>query len=169
MRFFFTGFMGSGKSFWAKKLSAHLDIDFIDLDEYIESKEKMTVSQIFETKGEDYFRYFENFCLKEIVSNHDKILIACGGGTPCYHDNKKIMKALGKIIFFDVDINTLTVRLIRKKAQRPLLHHLKDDEIKNYIETKLQERNTCYQDYDIKVEADLINETTFANILKQYV
>ena len=91
MRFFFTGFMGSGKSFWAKKMSLNMSIPYIDLDEYIEAKEKMTISDIFNLKGEAYFRQYENLCLKEIVSLHDHFILSCGGGTPCFHDNKKIM------------------------------------------------------------------------------
>jgi hypothetical protein len=50
-----------------------------------------------------------------------------------------------------------------------LLHHLKDEEIKSYIEHKLEERKIGYSDFDLKVEADLINEITFATLLKQYV
>ncbi len=169
MRFFFTGFMGSGKSFWAKKLSKRLAIPYIDLDEYIEAKEQMTVAEIFTTKGEDYFRQYENLCLKEIVSLHNHFILSCGGGTPCFYNNKKIMKALGKIIFFEVAIETLTVRLIRKKAKRPLLQHIANEDVHCYIENLLLQRKTCYEDYDIKVDADLINETTFANILKEYV
>ena len=169
MRFFFTGFMGSGKSFWAKKMSYNLSIPHIDLDEYIETKENMSISDIFSIKGEDYFRQFENLCLKEIVSLHDHFILSCGGGTPCFYDNKKIMKALGKIIFLDVTIETLTERLIREKLQRPLLKNIANDEMQLYIEQLMLQRKTNYEDYDIKVDVDRINEITFTDILKQYV
>ena len=169
MRFFFTGFMGSGKSFWAKKMSLSLSIPYIDLDEYIEAKEKMTISDIFNLKGEAYFRQYENLCLKEIVSLHDHFILSCGGGTPCFHDNKKIMKALGKIIFLDVSIETLTKRLIENKEQRPILRNIPNDEMQTYIENLMSFRKTFYEDYYIKVDADLINETTFVDLLKQYV
>ena len=169
MRFFFTGFMGSGKSFWAKKMSCNLSIPHIDLDEYIEKKENLSISDIFSIKGEDYFRQFENLCLKEIVSLHDHFILSCGGGTPCFYDNKKIMKALGKIIFLDVTIEKLTERLIREKLQRPLLKNIANDEMQLYIEQLMLQRKTNYEDYDIKVDVDRINEITFTDILKQYV
>ena len=79
------------------------------------------------------------------------------------------MKALGKIIFLDVSIETLTKRLIENKEQRPILRNIPNDEMQTYNENLMSFLKTFYEDYDIKVDADLINETTFVDLLKQYV
>ena len=81
------GYMGSGKSAVGKRLAALKSLSFIDLDEYIESQEKNTISQIFEQVGELYFRKKERFYLEKLLYKDPQAVISLGGGTPCYFDN----------------------------------------------------------------------------------
>ena len=86
------GYMGVGKSYIGKKLSKELMIDFIDLDNYIETHEKKSISNIFFEKGEIYFRSIENKYLELILNKNLKCVISTGGGTPCYSNNIDLIK-----------------------------------------------------------------------------
>ena len=79
MLFFLNGFMGSGKSHWGRIWAADYKLGFIDLDETIEMEEGKPVVDIFESKGEDYFRTVEAKKLRELKELKNTI-IACGGG-----------------------------------------------------------------------------------------
>ena len=87
MKIVLLGYMASGKSNIGKKLSKKLSMSFIDLDDYIIEKEKMTISDIFKAKGEIYFRLIENKYLKEILLEKKDFILSLGGGTPCYANN----------------------------------------------------------------------------------
>jgi shikimate kinase len=93
------GFMGSGKSSVASKISSISDYEFIDTDSLIEKKSKLTISEIFKIFGEKYFRELERETIKELLSYGKKLVIATGGGLPCYFKNIKDLKMLGKIFF----------------------------------------------------------------------
>ena len=85
MRYFITGFMGSGKTFWGKQWGEQFGLKFYDLDEEIEKREGKPVTAIFEEKGEDAFRKME----KETLCTYmklDNFILSCGGGTPCFHN-----------------------------------------------------------------------------------
>src|SRR3954463_10365891 len=97
---FLIGLMGSGKTFWAHKLSAILNIPAFDLDTEIEKAESKTIAEIFVEKGEAYFRKKENEILKNFSDNKNFIL-STGGGTPCFHDNIDWMNVQGITIWID--------------------------------------------------------------------
>ena len=101
---------GSGKSSWGKKLANALQYSFVDLDKLIEQREELSIEEIFNEKGEEYFRNLEQkYLLETVVMNH--VVISCGGGTPCYHNNMDLINAngisfylngaIGKIRFFN--------------------------------------------------------------------
>jgi len=81
------GYMGCGKTTIGKILSKITGKKFIDLDSYIESTTNQTISNIFSSKGEVYFRKIESDCLKVIMGNYDNVILSLGGGTPCYSNN----------------------------------------------------------------------------------
>ena len=85
------GYMGSGKSTIGKKLSEVLMYNFIDLDDYITKRESLSIQDIFETKGEIYFRKKETEYLMEVLWEESNIILSLGGGTPCYGNNLKII------------------------------------------------------------------------------
>src|SRR3954470_7416337 len=101
MKIFLIGFMGSGKTHWGKLLAAKLHVPFFDLDTVISATEKESVSEIFATKGEEYFRYKEKEILEELVEDHDNFIISCGGGTPCFFNNIDFMKKKGRVIWLN--------------------------------------------------------------------
>ena len=91
-RIVLTGFMGVGKSTVAKCLSYLLRTEKIDLDHYVENKEGLTVAQVIEKKGVDYFREIETKCLCEILAKSDSQIISLGGGTWVSEKNRKLIK-----------------------------------------------------------------------------
>jgi shikimate kinase len=122
--------MGSGKSYWGRKLSEKLRLPFFDLDEQIESSEGKTISQIFAEEGEEYFRLIEKDTLHIISESHDSFIMATGGGTPCYFNNIDFMNKSGTAVWINTPIDLLHERLLKEKTQRPLIKNLDDAQLK---------------------------------------
>ena len=116
-RIFLVGYMGSGKTTIGRELSKKLGFEFIDTDIYIENRFHKTINEIFATMGEEKFREIETNILKE-VSDFENVIIAVGGGTPCFNNNMEIMKEKGTVIFLNPDLDELTYRLNLVKATR---------------------------------------------------
>lgn len=157
MNIILLGYMASGKSTIGRFLASSINFEFLDLDEYIESKEGTSISEIFETKGEIYFRKVEHNCLKEILLNKNKYVLSLGGGTPCYADNMKLIKSSGKTISFylKASIKELVGRLINEKEQRPLVARFdNEDELTEFIGKHLFERNYFYNQSDVRIMID---------------
>ena len=143
MRIFLIGFMGSGKSLLGKQLAEKLKFQFIDLDKYIEEKGKKNIEEIFQKNGEDYFRKIESKYLVETI-HFENTVIACGGGTPCFYKNMNWLNKNGTTVYLKLSTEILHERLLPIKNNRPLLAHLKDEELMDFIEGKLKEREKFY-------------------------
>lgn len=170
MRIFLTGMMGSGKSFWAKRIAGFSSLPFIDLDKYIEDKSFMSVSKIFEEKGENYFRNSETKYLNEIITANEKFILATGGGTPCFHGNMELMKKSGRVIYLKTDTKELAKRVFGSAEIRPLIHQSSIEILQTELESILALRKSIYEQSDIIIEMNRIDETNFAeNFIKNYV
>lgn len=139
------GYMGSGKTTIGKMVAKALKFKFLDLDEYIEELEKKSVRAIFSEQGEVYFRKKENQYLKEILAINENIVLSVGGGTPCFGTNMNdINKATKNSFYIRVSISQLVSRLASQKAKRPLIAHLSDEELPEFIAKHLFERSYFY-------------------------
>ena len=156
------GYMASGKSAAGQELARKMDFNFMDLDAYIESKEKMTISQIFESKGEIYFRKKEGEYLEEILENSDNLILSHGGGTPCYGKNLEIAKKHSTVIYLRASIQTIVNRLNKGKNKRPLVANLDEDKLTEYVAKHLFERRNFYEQahHTINVDNTNIEELT---------
>ena len=155
MKIVLLGYMASGKSSIGKRLSKKLSMNFLDLDDYIIEKEKMSISEIFKTKGEVYFRLIENKYLKEILAKDKDFILALGGGTPCYANNmEEINNSDAKSIYLQGSTATMIERLIRKKAKRPLIASLGDNQIPEFVAKHLFERRPFYEQAKTIVKID---------------
>ena len=139
------GYMGSGKSTTGRLLSKVLSVQFIDFDDYIAEKEGVSIPEIFQKKGEVYFRRKEQQYLAELVGEAPEAVISLGGGTPCFGENMEvILSGNAKVIYLKASIDTLVSRLKTERASRPMISHLKDEEVSDYIRKHLFERNPYY-------------------------
>ena len=137
--------MGSGKTTVGRELTNLLDFQFLDLDEYIEASEGVGIPEIFDTKGEIYFRKKEHEYLKEILEEKDDFVLSTGGGTPCYGENLDvILKGTKNVIYLKVSINGLVERLSKEKEERPLIQNISDNELPEFIGKHLFERSFFY-------------------------
>jgi shikimate kinase len=144
MRIFVTGFMGSGKTTAGKKLAAKLKLQFLDLDDLIEKRYGKSINAIFEEEGEESFRKKEHAVLEEL-SQSDNFILATGGGAPCHYDNMELINRLGISVYLKMTPEALFSRLKEVRQKRPLIKHLDDEELKNYIIEKLMERERYYK------------------------
>jgi len=155
MKIVLLGYMASGKSSIGKRLSKKLSLSFIDLDDYIIEKEKMSISDVFKKKGEIYFRRIESKYVKEILSKDGNFVLSLGGGTPCYGNNmEEINKKDTVSIYLQGSIPTMVKRLIKKKSKRPLIASLEDDKIPEFVAKHIFERLPFYEQAKIKIKID---------------
>ena len=143
---FLVGFMCSGKSTFGKALAARLEVDFIDLDDYIVTRCGRSVSEIFRDEGEVGFRRIEAEALQNVLNSHEATcaVIALGGGTPCREGVMETLAEKGVTVHLDAPIERLVERLILGAAQRPLIAGKTPSEIKAFVEKSLSARNPFY-------------------------
>jgi len=144
MRIYLIGYMGCGKTTLGKKLASALKLSFIDLDTFLEEKYFRTIPQIFAEEGESGFRLKEQKVLHE-VTTFDNIIVATGGGAPCFFDNMELMNKTGYCIFLDIDTSTLVKRLIHAKTERPIIKGKSADELHDFIEGMMLKRRPFYE------------------------
>lgn len=165
MKIVLLGYMASGKSSIGKKLAKSMTMNFIDLDDYIIEHEKMSITDIFKNKGEVYFRLKEHEYLKEILVNSDDFILSLGGGTPCYANNmEEINKDEIISVYLNGSITEIVQRLLKKKAKRPLIASLEDDQIPEFVAKHLFERLFFYEQatMTIKIDNKTKNEVAIA-------
>lgn len=147
MDIYLIGYMGSGKSTIGSLLANKLGRPFIDFDNYIEEKEQMSISEIFDSKGEIYFRKIEMQYLKELLKEKkETCVVALGGGTPCYGNNMEQLLTAGvKTMYLNVPYRVLAQRLWEKRTQRPLIAAMDNYEaLEDYVRKHLFERSYFY-------------------------
>jgi len=142
----------SGKSRLGKYISSMTDLCFIDLDLEIEKKLDSNVKDIFEIKGEKFFRKFETKTLKEIIESESNFILATGGGTPCFNENMSIINNSGVSIFIDVKREILHERISRND-KRPLLSGAVS--LKKKLSDLYKERIEYYQKSKYHVSKDV--------------
>lgn len=144
------GFMGTGKTSVSLKLSELLNMKLIDTDGYIEKKENKSISEIFETNGEEFFRKCESETLIEL-SKEKNLLISCGGGIIVKEENIPIMKKQGKVVLLKATPESIYER-VKNDNTRPLLNNNMTIE---YISNLMESRKEKYlKAADIIIDTD---------------
>ena len=151
------GYMASGKSKIGKELAKVLSYEFKDLDSCIEIAEGKSINEIFNKSGELYFRKKEKEYLKSLLKNSKNSIISLGGGTPCYFNTMEEL-LLNKdltTVYLNVSIPVLVNRLKPEMYKRPLIAHIKTDELLiEFIGKHLFERAPFYNQASVKVNAN---------------
>lgn len=143
MRIYLIGFMGCGKSSLGKRLARKLEYPFVDTDMEVEREAGLSVSEIFRQHGEEAFRQMERDALQRTTS-FDKVVVATGGGAPCYLDNMAFMKEHGVSVYLRMSVQSLVYRLENARVKRPLLEGLEGDDLLREISDRLAEREKWY-------------------------
>jgi shikimate kinase len=174
MLLYLIGFMGAGKTTLGRALEARLPgWQYIDLDELIEQNEGMTVSQIFASKGEAYFRKIETMAVERNAGLQNTI-IGCGGGTPCYANNMDFMNGHGITILLQASRPRLLRRLLEAQAQRPKLNGMNAAEVEQFIDHTIAERAQWYNQAQFRFSSDRLEneseiEETCGLFIRQFI
>ena len=156
------GFMGTGKSVVGELLAKKTNMDFVELDEMIETREKMSIKDIFEKKGEPYFRLVEKEIVKE-ASARNNIVISAGGGAVIDEENFKNLKNSGIVICLQARPETILKRTKNLKT-RPLLNV---PDPKKKIEELLAKRAPYYEKADHHIDTDNLTIEQIAEKIKE--
>lgn len=147
---FLIGFMGAGKSTISDYLKNVLAMDVVEMDQCIVERQEMSISDIFETYGEEYFRELETNLLIEMQSRSN-VVVSCGGGVPMREHNVVEMKKNGRVVLLTAKPETILER-VKDNHDRPLLENNKNV---SFIADLLEKRRAKYEAAaDIVVETD---------------
>lgn len=147
---FLIGFMGAGKSTVADYMSRRYSMPLIEMDETLAEREQMSVSEIFEQKGEPYFRRAETALLNEIREKAN-VIVSCGGGAAMRRENVELMKQSGKVVLLSASPESILER-VKEDENRPLLKGRKTVE---GIQELMEARSPYYEAAaDLKVRTD---------------
>lgn len=135
--------MACGKTTFGRALARVTGRDFIDLDFYIEQRFRKSISQIFADGGEAEFRRCEAAMLRE-AGEFENVVVACGGGTPCFCDNMDFMLSAGTVIFLEASVDRMLQRLKVNNSRRPLMAGKSVEEMRFAICQGLAERLPFY-------------------------
>lgn len=133
-----------------------MGLQFVDMDHYIEKRNCKTVPQLFEEFGEEGFRQRERKALEEL-SEFTDVVIATGGGAPCFFDNIGLMNRTGKTIYLNIDPKTLASRLLKSKTERPLIKGKSREELIEFIDETLRKRNKFYKQANYEITRPVID------------
>lgn len=166
MIYYLIGFMGAGKSTIGKELAALSDMTFYDLDHEIELECGKVVQDIFQESGEEWFRQKEAEMLRKVTQRGGTAIIACGGGTPCFHDNMEFMNEMGETWYLKISVPELLRRLDPERlALRPVLKGARPDELRRVLEDLLLQREKFY----LKAWKVIAEENAHARFLARYL
>ena len=153
-----TGMMGVGKSTIGRVLAKRLKLEFIDIDNIIEIKEKNNIKEIFENKGEEYFRKVEKKISIEEIKKQN-LVIALGGGAFLDPLIRKEVKNSCISFWLDLSIKLLLPRL-KNNTKRPLLDHRKLEQSVNKIYSL---RKKIYNESSFKIKCDILDKDAIVN------
>jgi shikimate kinase len=154
MRIYIIGITGSGKSTIGKELAKKINYDFIDLDKFIESNEKLSIQEIFKLYTEAFFRLLEKKYLEKTFEMQN-VVVSTGGGTPCFYNGIEKMNSNGITIWLNTPLSVIAQRLYENPnlSQRPLIKENTLEGIKTFLEIKLKERKKFYSKASITLNS----------------
>jgi shikimate kinase len=168
MRIFVIGFMGAGKTTFARQLAISMKLRHVDLDARIESK-GLSIVEIFAQGGESYFREIETATLHEIIAAYDDAVFSLGGGAACSDANIALIKAAGTVVYLKLPVQELVSRLESDRMTgigRPMLRGT--GSMESQLKSLLRVRERFYARADIVVDPRYVDPTSLADILNSY-
>ena len=155
MKVVLLGYMGCGKSIIGAFLAEKLQVPFYDLDHEIEKLTHKSIAELFQTKGEIYFRKKENEVLKTILDQKETFVLSLGGGTPCYYNNHELLQQDDVTSFYlKASVANLVARLSSETAKRPILSGFNAAELTDFINKHLFDRSFYYHQVQHVIHVD---------------
>jgi shikimate kinase len=170
--YYLTGFMAAGKSTIGPILANTLGWEFYDLDKEVEKKEGMKIIELFNQKGEEYFRKSETEILKEL-SGRNKVIISLGGGAIASDENFRIIKSSGKIIYLKSSPE-IVYRRLRFKRDRPAFifegeELPSEEQFLKRINELLDARKQYYEQCDFVIDTDSQKVGKTVDLIAKYI
>ncbi len=163
---FLIGMPGAGKSYWGRQIAQNLVMPFNDLDKYIIQQEQSSIADLFKNHGEQWFRQKEHDYLEKLIMlSKPNTVIACGGGTPCFHNNMDLMNKAGVTIYIKANPESLLHNMKHSLALRPLLNE--KDDVKGYLTKLLAYRQPFYEQARYILQTEDISIANFEKIISQ--
>ena len=148
------GLPGSGKTTLGKALAPRLRREVVDLDVLLEQEEGMSIPALFEQKGEDYFRRKESALLKRMLQTEAPVILATGGGAPCFFDNMAQIRQQAISVYLEISWPMLAKRLANQPGQRPLLKGLSAEAFESSLVERFGWRIPFYQQADVHLKVE---------------
>ena len=156
--------MGAGKTTLGKKLAHKLGYSFYDIDKAFEQKYKTSVDLFFHKYGEEVFRQLEHELLVNTFQLANTV-ISTGGGTPCFYNSMELINKNGISLYIKLSQEALYRRLTEAKKRRPLVAKKSEDELKQFIKEKLEEREDYYLRAKHQISGISVNTNNLIKIL----
>lgn len=161
------GFMGCGKTTVGKIMADLLSIDFLDLDELIVSETHSAITDYFKEHGEEKFRKIERDVLHKTLLSNSNMILALGGGAPCFFDNINFIKKHATSIYLQATPQLIVSRIQKKKIMRPLIKNIPGDELTRFVNSLLRKRRKFYKQADIRVRVNTDSDTLGKRIIER--
>jgi shikimate kinase len=162
---FLIGLPSSGKTTLGKQLARHIRYRFIDTDALIIKEEGMSINDIFKAKGEAYFREAEARILR-LIRPDSKLIVATGGGMPCFHGNMNYIKENGISVFLNVKPEQVVERMLLHGANDRPLYQKNDGQLLKNLQQKYAERLPTYSQADFELEGENIHIRQLIELLQ---
>ena len=158
--------MGVGKTTIGKKLARALLLEFVDLDVFISVREGASISNIINSRGEDYFRILERDSLLELAKRQN-VLVSTGGGVPCYFNNMEVINGLGTSVYLKMNEKSLVNRLVNNTESRPLIQGMDKDELLTFVNSHLGSRLKFYEQAHIEFDVLSFNSSKLKELAEK--
>jgi|SRR5690606_24077186 len=162
MKISLIGYMGSGKTTIGKELAQKLNVEFLDLDELIQNHTQKSIPELFTMSGEIKFRKIEREVLLQTLDSDKNYVLAVGGGTPVYYDNMDLIQQHTTSVYLRSNPRFLAERLILEKSNRPMIAHLNNEDLPEFVAKHLFERRNFYEkaDFTLDISSKSVDEIT---------
>ena len=161
--------MGCGTSSLGRELARRTGWKFVDMDKEVEREcGGRTVSEIFAAEGEAFFRTCERQVLERLCGER-KMIVATGGGVPCFGDNLEVMNAAGRTVYFKMTPRQLAARLHHGRDKRPILRGMDDEQMLRFIERNLATRESFYGRASMTIDCDGVSDDYICRHVQMYM
>jgi len=160
--------MGSGKTTLGNRLASKLGLTVFDTDKEIERETNYSIENIFEKWGEQHFRNLEQNIIGRL-RDRDNLLVATGGGLPCFNNMMTELKQIGVTIYLERTAKELAQRIFYSPKQRPIVKNKSIQELVPFIEDMLEIRNTYYKQAHIIAKRDDQKIANMEQIISLYL